>query len=98
MLTAAPLAAAPDRLAFHRELRHAMENGELRLYFQRIVRLEGDRARVKSNFLMVRQAGAGPLLALAGTYEDVVARTPVGWRFQSREIRNDIVGDLGLKR
>jgi hypothetical protein len=63
-----------------------------------VIRLEGDRARVKSNFLMVRESEAGPLLVLAGTYEDVVSRTPAGWRFQSREIRNDVAGDLGLKR
>jgi 3-phenylpropionate/cinnamic acid dioxygenase small subunit len=63
-----------------------------------VIRLEGDRARVKSNFLMVRESEAGPLLALAGTYEDVVSRTPAGWRFEAREIRNDIAGNLGLKR
>lgn len=63
-----------------------------------VVRLAGDEARVKSNFLMVRESEAGPLLAIAGTYEDHVVRTPEGWRFQARTIRNDIAGDLGLKR
>jgi len=63
-----------------------------------VVRLAGDEARVKSNFLMVRESEAGPLLALAGTYEDHVVRTPQGWRFQARKIRNDIAGELGLKR
>jgi 3-phenylpropionate/cinnamic acid dioxygenase small subunit len=63
-----------------------------------VIGLEGDQARVKSNFLMVRESAAGPLLAIAGTYEDLVVRTPAGWRFQHREILNDIAGDLGLKR
>lgn len=62
------------------------------------IRLTGDEARVKSNFLLVRESEAGPLLSLAGTYEDHVVRTPDGWRFQGREIHNDIAGDLGLKR
>jgi 3-phenylpropionate/cinnamic acid dioxygenase small subunit len=64
-----------------------------------VVRFAGpDEARVKSNFLMVRESESGPLLAIAGTYEDHVVRTPQGWRFQAREIHNDIAGELGLKR
>ena len=63
-----------------------------------LIRLAGDEARVKSNFVMVRESEAGPLLAIAGTYEDHVVRTAAGWRFQAREIRNDVAGDLGLKR
>ena len=41
---------------------------------------------------------AKSLLAIAGTYLDHVVRTPEGWRFQQREILNDVAGDLGLKR
>jgi len=63
-----------------------------------VIRLAGDEARVKSNFLMVRESEGGPLLAIAGTYEDHAVRTTVGWRFQTREIHNDIAGELGLKR
>ena len=63
-----------------------------------VIALAGDAARVKSNFLMVRESAAGPLLAIAGTYEDEVVRTPQGWRFQSRRILNDVAGELGLKR
>ena len=63
-----------------------------------VIRLEGDTARVKSNFLMVRESPGGPLLAIAGTYLDQLVRTPAGWRFQRREIQNDIAGELGLKR
>ena len=53
---------------------------------------------MRSNFVMVREGEAGLLLAIAGTYEDHVVRTPAGWRFRSREIHNDVAGDLGLKR
>ena len=63
-----------------------------------VIALAGDAARVKSNFLMVRESASGPLLAIAGTYEDEVVRTPQGWRFQSRRILNDVAGELGLKR
>lgn len=63
-----------------------------------VIRLAGDEARVKSNFIMVRESEAGPLLAIAGTYEDHVVRTAEGWRFQAREIHNDVAGELGLKR
>lgn len=63
-----------------------------------VIRLEGDRAQVKSNFLMVRESPGGPLLAIAGTYKDRLVRTPAGWRFRHREILNDIAGELGLKR
>ena len=63
-----------------------------------VIALAGDAARVKSNFLMVRESASGPLLAIAGTYEDQVVRTPRGWRFQSRRILNDVAGELGLKR
>jgi 3-phenylpropionate/cinnamic acid dioxygenase small subunit len=63
-----------------------------------VIHLDGDEARVRSNFVMVREGEAGPLLAIAGTYEDHVVRTPAGWRFRSREIHNDVAGDLGLKR
>jgi len=63
-----------------------------------VIHLDGDEARVRSNFLMVRESETGPLVAIAGTYEDHVVRTRDGWRFQSREIHNDIAGALGLKR
>src|SRR4051812_8783972 len=63
-----------------------------------VIQLDGDRAEAKSNFLMVRESEAGPLLAIAGTYLDRLVRTAAGWRFQHREILNDIAGNLGLKR
>lgn len=63
-----------------------------------VIRLSGDEARAKSNFLMVRESPGGPLVAIAGTYEDHLVRTPAGWRFRSRQIHNDIAGELGLKR
>jgi 3-phenylpropionate/cinnamic acid dioxygenase small subunit len=63
-----------------------------------VIRLEGDAAQVKSNFLMVRESAAGPMVAIAGTYLDHVVRTAAGWRFEHREILNDVAGELGLKR
>ena len=41
---------------------------------------EGDRLRVESKFITVRSTG----LCGTGLYEDVVVRTPAGWRIQTR--------------
>ena len=45
-----------------------------------IVDLAGDSATVISNFLVVRDSEAGPVIAVAGTYDDIVVRTAAGWK------------------
>lgn len=62
-----------------------------------VIALAGDAARMESNFLVVCESEAEPLMAIAGTYEERVLRTPGVWRFQSRRILNDIAGSRGLK-
>ncbi len=62
-----------------------------------VIRLNGDLAEVTSNFLVVRDTGAGPAIAVAGTYHDVVARHGANWRFKSRQLTHDIAGESGLK-
>jgi hypothetical protein len=61
-----------------------------------IIELAGDRATVVSNFLVVRDSDAGPVISVAGTYDDVVVRTPEGWKFKSRKLSHDIAGESGL--
>jgi len=55
-----------------------------------IIDLTGDSATVISNFLVVRDSAVGPTIAVAGTYDDVVVRTPDGWKFKSRKLSHDI--------
>ena len=61
-----------------------------------IVDLAGDSATVISNFLVVRDSEAGPVIAVAGTYDDIVVRTAQGWKFKSRRLSHDIAGESGL--
>jgi 3-phenylpropionate/cinnamic acid dioxygenase small subunit len=61
-----------------------------------IIDLAGDNATVISNFLVVRDSEAGPVIAVAGTYEDIVVRTAEGWKFKARKLSHDIAGESGL--
>ena len=61
-----------------------------------IIELNGDSATVISNFLVVRDSEAGPAISVAGTYDDIVVRTPAGWKFKSRRLSHDIAGESGL--
>ncbi|QRP48530.1 nuclear transport factor 2 family protein [Amycolatopsis sp. FDAARGOS 1241] len=61
-----------------------------------VIRLDGDRARVRSNFLVVRDTPAGPVIAVAGTYTDLVVETAGGWLFEHRKLAHDITGESGL--
>lgn len=61
-----------------------------------IIKLTGDEARVKSNFLVVRDSEDGPVIAVAGTYEDHVVRVGAGWKFRSRRLFHDVAGESGL--
>ena len=61
-----------------------------------IIDLSGGRATVISNFLVVRDSEAGPTIAVAGTYDDIVVRTADGWKFRSRKLSHDIAGESGL--
>jgi 3-phenylpropionate/cinnamic acid dioxygenase small subunit len=61
-----------------------------------IVELADDSATVASNFLVVRDSENGPVVAVAGTYDDTVVRTSEGWKFKSRRLSHDIAGESGL--
>jgi hypothetical protein len=61
-----------------------------------IVDLAGDSATVVSNFLVVRDSERGPVIAVAGTYDDTVVKTATGWKFKSRRLSHDIAGESGL--
>jgi 3-phenylpropionate/cinnamic acid dioxygenase small subunit len=61
-----------------------------------IIDLKGDSATVVSNFLVVRDSEAGPVIAVAGTYDDTVVRVGADWKFKSRRLSHDIAGESGL--
>jgi ketosteroid isomerase-like protein len=61
-----------------------------------IIKLDGDSAEVVSNFLVVRDSQAGPVIAVAGTYDDEVVRAGAAWQFKSRRLSHDIAGESGL--
>ena len=62
-----------------------------------LIRLDGDRASARTSYLVVLQAkGAGLVPSVAGTYEDVLARTADGWRFKERRLVHELRAELGL--
>jgi hypothetical protein len=73
-------------------------SGQRRKHFTTniIIKLDGDRAEVVSNFLVVRDSRAGPVIAVAGTYDDLVVRVGATWQFRSRRLSHDIAGESGL--
>ena len=61
-----------------------------------VIELSGNRATVISNFLVVRESEAGPVVSVAGTYDDTVVKTDGEWKFKSRKLSHDIAGESGL--
>lgn len=75
----------------------APESGRKHFTANIVIRVNGDSAEVISNFLVVRDSATGPVIAVAGTYRDVVVRQGAKWMFRSRELSHDIAGESGLK-
>jgi hypothetical protein len=74
--------------------------GPRRIHFlsNTMITLAGETAHAVSNWLVVRESAAGPMLGAAGTYVDDFVKRGGIWRFQCRAISEGIPGDLGLKR
>ena len=72
--------------------------GKRRMHFTTniVIAVGANDGGVTSNFLVVRDSEAGPIIAAAGTYRDDVVRTETGWKFKSRLLSHDISGDSGL--
>lgn len=61
------------------------------LVFNPEVAVDGDSATARSHFAFVaRDAGDRPDVRMVGHYEDVLTRTPDGWRFARRQAFVDI--------
>jgi uncharacterized protein (TIGR02246 family) len=62
-----------------------------------IIKVDGDTASAVSDYLIVREAGAGLIPVMGGTYRDKFVKTAAGWRFSRKELEHHIAGDMALK-
>ena len=62
-----------------------------------IIKVDGDTASAVSDYLIVREAEAGLIPVMGGTYRDKFIKTPAGWRFSRKELEHHIAGDMALK-
>ena len=61
-----------------------------------VIRLAGDTAEVKSNYLVMVEGKDGPVPSVCGTYADQLVRQPDGWRFRRRELIHAFKGEMRL--
>lgn len=95
----APYATAcgPDEIAALMAANIPAEPKRKHFVMNSLIRLDGDRAEARTAYLVVlKPAGAGLMPSVAGTYEDVLVRTPDGWRFRERRLVHDLRAELGL--
>ena len=62
-----------------------------------IIKVDGETASAVSDYLIVREADAGLIPVMGGTYRDKFVKTPAGWRFSRKELEHHIAGDMALK-
>src|ERR1044072_7719730 len=62
-----------------------------------IIKVDGETASAVSDYLIVREASAGLIPVMGGTYHDTFTKTPAGWRFARKELAHHIKGDMKLK-
>ncbi len=61
------------------------ENAHLHLVENAEIHVDGERATAESHWVYITREGLGrPVISLIGHYEDVIVRTPAGWRFARR--------------
>jgi hypothetical protein len=63
-----------------------------------VVEVTGQTATAFAYFFVARSSPNGPVVSTVGSYTDSFAKTEAGWRFQTRVLSHDIVGDVGLAR
>ena len=51
-----------------------------------VIRVDGDRAQVQSNWVMVQNSEQGPKIGSAGSYADEMVKQDGGWLFKYRKI------------
>jgi 3-phenylpropionate/cinnamic acid dioxygenase small subunit len=60
-----------------------------------IVEVEGDSARARSYITIVGRGDGEPRIAGMGAYEDMLMRTPAGWRLKTHVIRSESPPETG---
>jgi len=55
-----------------------------------VIRLDGDRAQVRSNWIMVHNTDAGPAISSAGGYTDDMVKQHGRWLFRYRKIDRSV--------
>jgi hypothetical protein len=58
-----------------------------------VIKINGDRARVLSNWVVAQNGPAGPVIGSGGGYEDDMVKQDGVWRFQYRRIDRFIAAD-----
>lgn len=64
----------------------APPRGAVHLTSNIVIRLEGDSAHVRSNWIMVHNTDAGPAISSAGSYTDDMVKQDGRWLFRYRKI------------
>lgn len=57
------------------------------------IALDGDRASVRSNWIVAANSADGPKIGSGGFYADDMVKTAEGWRFRARKIDRFIRAD-----
>ena len=84
--------------ALVRNMRAARPHGEhhrgVHLCSNFVIKLNGESARVLSNWVVAQNSLTGPIVSAAGAYEDEMVKQDGIWRFQSRKIDRFIAENL----
>ena len=59
-----------------------------------LIRLDGEQAQVRSNWIVAQNSPAGPIVSAAGGYDDDMVKQDGAWRFRRRTIDRFIAADL----
>jgi 3-phenylpropionate/cinnamic acid dioxygenase small subunit len=94
----APYRTATGRTGIAAWLTQSVPPSPKRMHYvmNSVIRLDGDRAQAKSNYLVMVEGPDGPAPSVCGTYVDQLARLAEGWRFQRRELVHAFKGELRL--
>jgi uncharacterized protein (TIGR02246 family) len=62
-----------------------------------LIKLDGDRASSRSDYLVVRESESGLIPVMGGTYMDAFVKREGVWQFARKQLVHNIAGDMGLK-